>query len=103
MTYNHPTGTGALTLNGCTVTGNTTSGYGAGLSTYGSANLEDCTISGNSANGGGGGLYNSGTTKVTDCTVSGNLGGTGDWWTGELHWHIHAHQHDRRGQYEHVW
>ena len=68
---------GALTLNGCTITGNTAGSDGGGIDNLGSLTLINCTVSGNSA-GTGGGLYNDGGTIIlTDCTVSGNSAGSG--------------------------
>jgi hypothetical protein len=60
--------TGTLTLNGCIVSGNSTTGVGGGVFNYGSANLTNCTVIGNSNDG----LRNAGTMTLTNCTVSGN-------------------------------
>ncbi len=66
---------GALTLNDCTISGNSAATDGGGLYTndYGTTTLDNCTISGNSASVSGGGLDSyEGTTTLADCTVSGN-------------------------------
>jgi predicted outer membrane repeat protein len=62
--------TGTLTLNQCTVSGNS-GGGGGGIDNGGTLTFNQCTISGNSA-GGGGGIYNSGRMTLNQCTVSGN-------------------------------
>jgi predicted outer membrane repeat protein len=68
-------GTGTLTMNKCTVSGNS-AGSGGGISSSGKLTITDCTVSGNSAAGGGvgGGILNSGNAELTmtNCTVSGN-------------------------------
>ena len=73
---------GTVTLNNCNVSGNSATYDGGGLGNFSStATLNNCTISGNSAANDGGGLYNSdGTATLSDCTVSGNsahIGGGG--------------------------
>ena len=64
-------------LSGLTLTGGSgDSGYygdnGGGLYNDGTVTVNNCTISGNSAGGRGGGLfnYNSGTATLTDCTIA---------------------------------
>jgi hypothetical protein len=78
--------TGAtLTLNNSTVSGNMvgpvgdTSGYGAGISNFGSLTLNNSTVSGNTSldtlndEGAGGGIFNgAGTVTLNNSTVSGN-------------------------------
>ncbi len=64
-------------LSGLTITGGDTGVYpyvGGGLNNEGGAvTLTGCTVSGNSAVGQGGGVYsNGGTITLTDCTISGN-------------------------------
>ncbi len=73
-----------LSMNGCTISGNTTSGQdGTGLLNAGTSTLSNCTISGNTCNhvvtpngtlgGAGGGLFNSGgVLTLNSCTVTGN-------------------------------
>ena len=68
-----------MTLNDCTISGNSATGAGGGLDNSGTATLTDCTISGNTASNGSrfgdaGGLYNTmeATATLTDCTISGN-------------------------------
>jgi fibronectin-binding autotransporter adhesin len=70
--YIYNGGTGTLT--DCTVSGNSSNGFGGGLLTYGStATVTDCTFSGNSAVQGGGVDVNNGSlATLTDCTVSDN-------------------------------
>ena len=77
---------GSLTLNRCTIAGNSVTSGGGGGAIYnnlGSLTLNQCTVTGNAANAGsgaGGGIFNlSGGAPVTlnQCTVSGNLAGTG--------------------------
>jgi hypothetical protein len=72
---------GALTLTGCTLSGNSAY-FGGGLYNIsgGTATLTDCTLSGNTASGDGGGIGTGGggsndggdTVTLTDCTLSGN-------------------------------
>jgi hypothetical protein len=68
-----------LNLSYCTLSGNTGSTNGGGLSNYGTANLTNVTISGNNATGNGGGLFNfaNSTLTLTNCTVSANTGAQG--------------------------
>ena len=72
---------GTVTLNNCTISGNSAFNGGAMDNIEGSATLNNCTVSGNSATNDGGGLYNSfSTDTLTNCTVSGNsaeIGGGG--------------------------
>ena len=63
---------GNLTLNRCTLAGNST-GLGGGIYNDGVLALNQCTLAGNSAGGGGGGIYNnSGTVTVNQSTLAGN-------------------------------
>ena len=64
-----------LTVNNCTVSGNTTTGQGGGLlNSGGTATLTDATVAANTAGTDGGGLSNdhAGTATLINCTVSGN-------------------------------
>jgi hypothetical protein len=78
---------GILTLNNCTLSGNTASvvGGGGGIFNLGTLTMNQCTLSGNSAYNNsaynnipnnfysaGGGIDNSGTLTLTNCTLSGN-------------------------------
>jgi parallel beta-helix repeat protein len=74
----------ALTLIGCTISGNSRDYDGAGVFWVGGdLTLVDCTIAGNAADGNGGGLvlrYDShypATVELTDCTLSGNSAASG--------------------------
>ncbi len=69
---------GAASLLSCTISGNSTGGFGGGLSNYSAKDLTltDCTVTENSAGQYGGGLFNDGQAKLTDCTVSGNSAGS---------------------------
>lgn len=65
-----------VTISGLTITGGFWSqGPGAGIENDGRLTLEACTITGNTAFVGGGGIANgpSGTMTITDSTVSGNV------------------------------
>ncbi len=71
---------GTLSMTGCFISGNTTTGSdtyegrGGGLLNSGTMTLTDCTISGNSSHFSAAGLLNElgGTLALTNCTVSGN-------------------------------
>ncbi len=67
---------GTLTLNDCTVSGNSAIGSGGGgieNGTFGTMTITDSTISDNSAVlANGGGITNEGTMTITDSTISGN-------------------------------
>jgi len=63
---------GALTLNRCTVTGNSSSLYGGGIYNVGGLTLSNCTISGNSAAMDGGGIYDEVGLTIKQSTLSGN-------------------------------
>ena len=54
------------TINNCTISGNSATGYGGGTR---NGTINNCTISGNSATGYGGGTYNS---TIQNCVISGN-------------------------------
>jgi len=73
---------GKVTLNSCTVTGNSASDGGGGVYNLGTATLTNCTVSDNSSNslginflGSGGGVKNKGSLAMADCTVTGNISG----------------------------
>jgi hypothetical protein len=66
--YNSNNGT--LTLNQCTVSGNSAGSGGGGIYNAGGLTLNQCTVSGNS--GDGGGIFNFGALTLNQCTVSGN-------------------------------
>ena len=73
---------GAITLNDCTISGNSASQSGGGLYNLssGTATLSGCAITGNSVNApysAGGGVYNQGVVTLTQCVVSGNSGANG--------------------------
>jgi len=67
---------GTLTLTNCTLSGNSTSGSGGGISNgyQGTAILTNCTLSDNAASGSGGGISNRNwaTAILTNCTLSDN-------------------------------
>ena len=67
---------GGLTLDFCTISGNTATSEGGGIYHTGTGTLvvTRSTISGNTASGteGGGGIFNDGTLIVGKCTISGN-------------------------------
>ena len=63
---------GALTLTGCTLSGNAAS-FGGGIYNGGALTLTGCTVSGNAAaEGAGGGIYSTGMVTLTGCTLSDN-------------------------------
>jgi len=61
-----------VTLNRCTVIGNSASRDGGGVNAYGSAVLNDSTITANSAGSEGGGVSSANDATLTTCIVSGN-------------------------------
>ncbi len=61
-----------LTLNNCTITGNSASNVGGGVDFYGTATLNGCTITGNSASGSGGGLQLGGAVTLYNCLITAN-------------------------------
>ena len=63
---------GTLTLNECSLTGNTATNGGA-IDNTGTLTLTNSTLSANKAYGNGGAIDNPGALSMTDCTVSGNL------------------------------
>jgi len=76
---------GTLTLNRCTLTGNTAAGaapgagLGGGICNLGNQTLtlNQCTLVGNSAQDSGGGVFNYvGTLNVNQCTIFGNSAGS---------------------------
>jgi hypothetical protein len=77
----------SLTLESVTLENGRTArgGSGGGISNQGNVTLNQCTISGDSASLLGGGIFNAGTLTATNCTVSGNVaGGGGIYNHGEL-------------------
>ena len=67
---------GTLTINNCTISGNSAGTVGGGIyNDGGTLTITNSTISGNSASHEGGGIYNSGTLTINNCTISGNYGG----------------------------
>ena len=69
---------GTLTLNHCTLSGNSAPGEGGGIYNDGLLTLNQCTLSGNSTIGGfGGGILNDvgGILALNQCTLSGNSAG----------------------------
>ena len=69
---------GNLTLNRCTLAGNS-AGYGGGaIYNEGALTLNQCTLAGNSTPGSGGAIYVSfGSVTVNQCTISGNSASDG--------------------------
>jgi PKD repeat protein len=67
---------GTLTLNQSTILGNNAK-FGGGIESEGTLSLNQCTLSGNSAMEVGGGIDNHGTLTVIQCTFSGNSAGDG--------------------------
>jgi BspA type Leucine rich repeat region (6 copies)/Concanavalin A-like lectin/glucanases superfamily len=73
---------GTLTLNECTLAGNSAMYDGGGVYNFydGTVTLNQCTLAGNSANyySSGGGIYNNfGTVTLNQCTVAGNSATSG--------------------------
>ncbi len=76
---------GTLTINQCTVSGNTAfhtefgGGAGGGIANEGTLLINESTINGNSVDEDGGGITNLGTLTINNSTLSGNsaLGATG--------------------------
>jgi parallel beta-helix repeat protein len=62
------------TITGCTISGNTATGNGAGIYCYESdPTITDCTITGNTTMAAGGGIYcASSSINISGCTISGN-------------------------------
>jgi hypothetical protein len=69
----------ALTLTGCTLTGNVTGGSGGGIFNVGALTVINTTLSGNTAAQDGGGIYNGflGTLTAINSTIVGNAAATG--------------------------
>jgi hypothetical protein len=69
---------GALTISGCTLTGNSAS-YGGAIYNQGTLTVSSCTLSNNSAGltGSGGSIYNANALTVSGCTLSANSAGLG--------------------------
>ena len=66
---------GTLTVNGCTLTSNSASAAGGGISNDNTAWLTviGCTLSANNCDARGSGINNNGTLTINDSTLSGNL------------------------------
>jgi len=70
-------GGASLTVDGCTLSGNSAAVDGGGLDNWGTATLTDCTVSGNSVGTGGGGIDNeSGTVTIGNTIVAQNTATT---------------------------
>jgi len=67
-----------LSLTGCTLSGNTTTGQGGGAinNYYGTLTMTGCTLSGNTASSGGA-IYTNNIATLTGCTLSGNTATNG--------------------------
>jgi hypothetical protein len=66
---------GSLTLNGCTLAGNSAQ-YAGAIVNYGNCSLVNCTLAGNSAPYNGGAIDNVyGSLALTQCTLAGNSAG----------------------------
>jgi hypothetical protein len=63
---------GTLTLANSRVSGNYTTGIGAGINNSGTLDITASTISGNTAISSGGGIFNGGRLTITNSTISGN-------------------------------
>ena len=89
--YNDWSGTLSVS-NGTSISGNVADCGGGGIASYLSATISDCTISENTTNGygGGGGIYNNGNMDVSSCTITDNQstcnngGGIENDWEGVL-------------------
>ncbi len=68
---------GTLTVQSCTLDGNTASGNGGAIINGGTLTVVNSTLSGNAASGDGGAIANSGTLNVQSCTISGNTAEAG--------------------------
>jgi hypothetical protein len=72
---------GNIDINNCTISNNSSTGYGGGLfNSAGTLTITGSTISGNSSAGSGGGIYNynlylGSTLTITGSTISGNTAG----------------------------
>jgi len=66
---------GTMTVEGVTVSGNSSAFSGGGIAVYGTLNMVNSTLSGNSADGSGGGLYVTGGSSATarSSTISANV------------------------------
>ena len=71
-------GTAVVTLSNLTITNGLT-GDGGGILNFGTLTINNCTITGNTAGGSGGGIRSDGTLTVTNSTISNNTasGSTG--------------------------
>jgi hypothetical protein len=74
----NPNDLGTLAVTDSTLSGNSASSVGGGISNAGTVAVTGCTMSGNSAAGGisrsGGGIWNAGTLTLFDTIVAGNAG-----------------------------
>ena len=73
-------GASVLTLNNCTISGNTAinvNGFGGGIFSDATLTLNSCTLSDNTSRNRGGGIYSSGTLTLNSCTLSGNTADNG--------------------------
>jgi streptogramin lyase len=77
---------GTLTVSACTISGNSTPGFGAGIGNYGTLLVAGTSFTHNSAGSpvnqeGGGGIYSAGAAIVTDSTFASNYG----WYGGGIY------------------
>jgi len=63
---------GTVTLNDCSLTGNSAGTNGGALFNAGTLAVNRCTLNGNTSGGFGGGVYNGATLALTNSTLSGN-------------------------------
>lgn len=61
-----------LSLDRCTISGNSASATGGGIHNAGTLVLNGCTVADNSAGGDGGGIFNLGLARMFNSTISGN-------------------------------
>lgn len=67
----------SLTLNQCTLAGNSAAYYGGGIISHGTTvMLNQCTVSGNAAGQAGGGIFNGGSSTINNSIVAGNTAPT---------------------------
>lgn len=69
---------GVLTLDNCTISGNTTDGNGGAIYNARTLVLTDTTIRGNYADGYAGGIFNNNSLTIYSSTINGNSDGSGD-------------------------
>jgi len=63
---------GTMTLTQCTLSANSSQGSGGAITNDGTMTLTQCTFSGNSSRGSGGAISNNHSMTLTQCTLSGN-------------------------------